>query len=106
MEDNTFSLSVPKNRQGYIDYDYGIFSSDNVYFFVFNLEEFSRLYDTGLLTALEAKFPRLYLSEGESNMLSSEELRSVYHFYTEAGGLILDAVDKAIECDTCLFMNF
>jgi len=99
-------ITVPKNDQGYQDYDIGIDESENFLSYKLSPEEYDRLFKAGVFRILEGMFKDVYISDGERNMITAEQFNKVGNAIDIVDGVFMNAVRKAKEYGTCVFLDF
>ena len=70
-----------------------------------NETEFNALYDGGVFDAINAKCGKL-IDDFESEEITAGELRECTSLLSGIFGAFMDAVNKAIEADTFLALDF
>ena len=103
---NNMYITVPINQEGYKEYDIGIEESPNQITYHLPFEEFLKLERGGVFRVLETRYIDLYIEDGESAVITAERLKKVYGAINAIPGVFMDAVNKAIELGTCVYLDF
>ncbi|MBQ9008989.1 MAG: hypothetical protein IJ088_06625 [Clostridia bacterium] len=103
---NHMYITVPINKEGYDEYDHGIEFSDNLIVYHMPYDEYKKLVRGRVFRVLETRYIDLYIVDGESAVITAERLIKVYDAINAIPGVFLEAVDKAIELGTCVFIDF
>lgn len=103
---NHMWITVPKNQEGYEEYNIGIEHTENMDEFKLSPEEYHKLNKSGVFRILENKYNDLYIDDAESNMITADRLKAVYNAINVVPGVFLSAIDKAIQYGTCICLDF
>ena len=105
VNDHLF-ITIPINQKGYEEYNRMIDESENQITYLLSFVEYKKLIDAGVFLVPERRYPDLYITDGESNTITSEQLKNVYDDINVIPGVFMEAVNKAIELGTCVFLDF
>ena len=100
-----FTLIVPKNEEGIINCETGRDDSGNESFYTLSKEEYNILRKNKVFDILNDKFD-LWIDEGETEKVTSEQLKKAYNAITPVKGEWTKAVDEAIRAKTFLCLVF
>ena len=105
LENKNMWITVPKNKKGCDEYDYGIQHTENMDEFRLSTEEYDKLYQSGVFRILENTYKELYICVFESATITAEQLKVVYNAINVVAGDFLRAVDLAIKYGTCVYLD-
>lgn len=106
FENHWMHITIPKNKKGYEEYDFGIEHTENTERFDLTHEEYQRLFKAGVFRILEGEYPDLYIDHFESNTITADKLKAVYNAINVIPGVFMTAVDTAIKYGTCVYLDF
>ena len=98
-------ITVPINAEGMNDYQEGREGTENMEEFILPEEEFDTLDRHKVFDIINDKCD-LLIDIYESETVTAEQLQSVYKEISFMKGVWLNAVNKAIEYGTCIYLDF
>ena len=98
-------IFVPKNEKGKESHYWGKADSENLLRFDLSEDEYYKLFKHHVFEILNEKYD-LWIDNGESETITAEQLKESYKEISLLKGVWLEAVNKAIEYGTCVFLDF
>lgn len=97
-------LFVAKNEAGVESHYYGKNDRENLIQYELSEDEYYTLWKHHVFDILNDKFD-LWIDNGESETVTADQLKAAYQEISQIKGTWLDAVNKAIEYGTCVFLD-
>lgn len=105
MTEHKKYITVPINQDGIDEYKHMTFESDNLLSFELPEEEYETLDRHHVFDIINVKCNKL-IDIYESEKVTADELKSVYKEISLIKGVWLNAVNKALEYNTCVCLDF
>ena len=105
MSNRVRYITVPKNAKGIEEYEKGIEGTDNLFEIQLSDAEFMELATKGVFKDLNKKFS-LLIDDYESEIVDAEKLKEYMANKTSENGNFFHAIEKAIEYNTFIALDF
>ena len=98
-------LTVPVNKKGIEEYDYGIEHTSNLLESSINEDEFNLLSSSGIFSYINSEC-NLMIDDYESETITASDLQRCMNVLAKYPGAFLTAAKQAISHDTFLALGF
>ncbi len=105
MTEHQKYITVPINQKGIDEYSHMDFETENLLSFVLPEDEYEKLDRHHVFDIINTKCGKM-IDVFESEKVSADDLKSVYRDISPIKGIWLDAVNKALEYNTCICLDF
>ena len=100
-----YFATVPINEDGITDYENGLENSPNFIDYRIPEDEYNSLWENHTFDILNDRFD-IMIDRYESEVIKADQLKKAYDAINVIKGVFLEAVDKAIELGTCVYLDF